>query len=243
MHAAVAQLDRQHHHAGLLANFRVGQGFARQHRLLRHRHLFNFHVEPLTAEGVVNQLQHVRPQKQVRDAPPDEVVGRDHVRRPGALELGQSFFLAGARHNQQVGLHPPRGQHDVEVIGVGGHRRHQSLRVVNASLVQHLLAGGAADHDRHALVLRPLRALLVGLNENEGNFVGAELARHRAAHTARAADDVVVLELGQFALHAAASYKLVELEFYHHLRESRQQEGPGHHRRHDQKAVEDLAGG
>src|SRR3990167_9428561 len=113
--------------------------------ILRDAYFADFDVEALGPESSVDEVEHVRPQQQLHDAFADEVVGGKHLVGPGAQQLGDGFLFAGAGDDLQVGPHPAGGEHDVEVVGVGGDRRDQSLGGLNARLAQAFFGGSGGD--------------------------------------------------------------------------------------------------
>src|SRR5580704_12293714 len=121
-------------------------------------------------------------------------------------------FFAGAGDDLQLGIQAARGEHDVEIRGIGGGGRDQSPSALDMSIAKSLFLGGVTDHDQP---IAPIAGCLcfVRLDDYEGSGPGSQFAGDAAADAACAAKNVVIGEPVDIAFHSPPSEKALQLEF------------------------------
>src|SRR5208337_2144474 len=97
----------------------------------------------------------------------------------------------------------PCAQDDVDVGGVCGGGRNQAAGGVNVRLLQNFRLGGVADESQPALGRIARHLGLVAIDDDEGQRLARQLTRDAAANPPRAADDEVVRQVADLAVHAS----------------------------------------
>src|ERR1019366_1835080 len=123
------------------------------------------------------------------------------------------IFFAGARNNVELGVQAARSQDDVDVGGVSGSGGHQSAGALDSQFAQHMRLGGVAHDSKPAFVGVARQLGLVAVNNHKGQRLAGQFARHAAADASGAADDVVVRQSADLALHASPAEYRLQLEF------------------------------
>src|SRR5208283_86660 len=113
------------------------------------------------------------------------------------------FFFAGAGYDLKLRAEAARGQDDVDVGGVGGGGGDQSASVFDTQLAQNMCLGGVAGQGEPAFGGVARQFLLAAVNDDKGQRLARQLARHTAADAPCAADDEVVRQSVDLAVHAS----------------------------------------
>ncbi len=176
--------------------------------------LFDLQVELAFARrGDVEEVEHVRAEKRLRNAMAGEGVGRDDGVGAGGDQVLLRLLLAGAGDDAQFRVKAARGEHDVHVGGVGGGGRDQPAGALDVGIAQNLLLGGVADERQPSRIAVFGELLGVILDDDEGNRFVRQLAGRAAPDASGPAQDVMFLQAFDLALHTASSEELSELEF------------------------------
>ena len=122
-------------------------------------------------------------------------------------------FFAGARNDVELGVQAAGGEDDVDIGGVGGGGGDQSTGAFDVELAQNVLLRGVADQSKPAFggVARQLG--LVGVDNDKGQWLARQFTRHAAANASGAADDVVLRQSADVAVHASPAEYRLQLEF------------------------------
>ncbi len=110
------------------------------------------------------------------------------------------------------------------------------------SLAKDGFAGGVAQDDRDVALGGPLGARLFAFDEDERQAPSENFAGDATADAAGAADDDVVAEMSDFAVHATAAEKHAEFGLYHSVSEGPDGHADNTEPQKNQNDVENLAG-
>ena len=127
-----------------------------------------------------------------------------HVRRAGTHQAVRGLLLRGARDDAQVRAQRARDHCDVNVLGVRVDGADQAARPVDPGFTQDLLGRRRPQQVRDSIALHVLLQLHLAVDHDERHGCGLQLARNRAAHASVRADDEVVVQLVDAAVHPAA---------------------------------------
>jgi hypothetical protein len=88
----------------------------------QHLHLVQAELQAPVVHDHVEEVGHVRLEGQGRHPGPARVLRVDHPVGAGLDQLGHRRPAGGPRHDEQARRHRPRGQGDIQVVGVGVQR-------------------------------------------------------------------------------------------------------------------------
>lgn len=119
--------------------------------------------------------------------------------------------------------------------------RHKASRRLDMSLAQHGLLGGVPDDGQPVLAHKLGKLGLVAVNHDERSRFPSQFAGNTAAHAARTANDVVILQTADVVFHFASSEELEQFGFQHCLSDDPDHDKQQRHAADDQEDVENPA--
>ncbi len=143
----------------------------------------------------VEERGHLGPQHEIRHHLPGRRIRKDNAVGPREHELSLGIGVRRASDDREIRPRSTRRENDVEVGDIGVGRGDQPASALDTGALQVVVAGRVAGHEQIAPRFRR-RDRRIALVEHDVRDVGLpELFGDAAAHTAVAADDVVVAQL------------------------------------------------
>ena len=152
----------------------------------------------VAVHDVVPKVDDVGLQGEVRHPAAAAALRVDDTVGAGPDQLGFGGVVSGAADDDQVGTQRPRGQGDIDVVGVGVERGHERARFRQAGPVQYGVVGDIADDGQVRQISNPVR---VPVDDDYLLDGGDEVVADTAANPSPPADDDVPRGPGQLAAH------------------------------------------
>ena len=178
-----------------------------------------------------------RHERQARHRAAARLVGRHDLVRPGPDQLALRGLDRRPGDDRDVRAQLPRGQRREDVLGVGVDACDHGACALDAGLQHRLVVGPAPLDQQHVFLLGVLAHIGVVVDHHERHPACAQVLRDLPADAAVPADQVVVLELGDLALHAALVEQSREVPGDEQLRQGDEDE---EHRTHAEDRQEDV---
>ena len=124
-----------------------------------------------------------------------------------------SIFFAGARDDVELGIETACGKDDVDVGGVGGGGRNQSPGAIDVEFAQHMRLRGIANQGEPSFVGIARQFGFVAVDNDKRQRFVRQFAGYAAADASSAADDEVVRQSADLAVHAPPAEYRLQLEF------------------------------
>ena len=115
---------------------------AGQRRPRRDPHLLHVEIEIVGAGRELHEIDDRRPQRGLRELKAANLIRRQHAIRAGPQQLRLGIVGLGAADDEEVRLQEARGEHGVDVLGVGADGGDQAACAVDADPLQDLFAAG-----------------------------------------------------------------------------------------------------
>jgi hypothetical protein len=131
------------------------------------------------------------------------LVRRDHLVGAGRDELALRRLFGRTRDDVEVGTELTCRQRGEDVLGVRVHAGDHPPCALDPRLDQDLVLVGAPLEVQHPHLVDRFAHGGVVLDHNERHAGGAQVTRNLSADATEAADQVVVLDVGDLVLHAA----------------------------------------
>ena len=146
-------------------------------------------------EGGVDEVHDARPDGQLGQAVAGHRVGRDDPARAGLHEPRLGVRGVRPRDHEEVGVHRPRGEDDVDVVGVRIDGRDEPARPFDPGRPQGRLLGRVAFDLEEALAPGPGQGFGQDVDDHDLESGVDEFPRDGQADAAVAAQDVVARKL------------------------------------------------
>src|SRR5207302_4187050 len=212
MHTLLA-LDGKNNHAAVLPDARTFNGRSGKSGPGTDVDLSDLKVHAYVRGCRVEETHNVRAQERLRDALPRKQVRRHYRVSPGGEQVFLGIVFAGAGNDLEPRIQSARSQDNVKVSCIGGRRCNQSAGALDLRLAESVFLSRVADDDQPILGGVELGFGLALFNDDERHRPAGQLAGSAASDASGAADDVVIGEPADFALHSPPAEESLQLEF------------------------------
>ena len=145
---------------------------------------------------------------------PAKTYGETTESAPALSKVFLRHFLAGARHDPEIGVEAACGQHDVEIGGIGRSRGDEAARMIQCALPAEFVPASrrrSSMSQFSAANFWALASLFSMMTNGAGRRANSRATLRPDA--SGAAQNVVIRQTADLALHAPPSKEALQLEF------------------------------